>query len=132
MSDSAPVFVTKDVSDGILTLTLNRPEVLNALNAPLLAELRSALAAAASDDAVGVVVLRGAGRGFCAGGDLRGGATERPPGQGIDGFEAWSASLREAMDISRLIHRFPLPTIAMLHGPTAGAGLSLAAACDVR
>jgi len=132
MSDAALALVTKDLNDGVLTLTLNRPEVLNALSAPLLAELRTALTAAATSDDVGVIVLRGAGRGFCAGGDLRGGATERPPGEGIEGFEVWSASLREAMEISRLLHRFPLPTIAMLHGPTAGAGLSLAAACDVR
>jgi len=132
MNDTA--FITRELNDGVLTLTLNRPEVLNALNAPLLAELRAALTLASASEDVGVVVLRGAGRGFCAGGDLRGGATQRPPGdgQGLGGFDAWSASLRDAMEIARMIHRFPVPTIAMLHGPTAGAGLSLAAACDVR
>ena len=124
--------VLSDLKDGVLTLTLNRPEVLNALSAPLLLQLRSALDAAATNRDVGVLVLRGAGRGFCSGGDLRGGATERPPGEGLDGFEPWAASLREAMEISRLIHRFPVPTVAVLHGPTAGAGLSLATACDLR
>ena len=124
----------RDLSDGVLTLTLNRPDVLNALNAELLTALKEALNHAGADPDVGVVVLRGSGRGFCAGGDLRSGATQRPAGQehGLDGFEAWSASLREAMDVSRLIHRLPAPTIAVLHGPTAGAGLSLAAACDLR
>jgi 2-(1,2-epoxy-1,2-dihydrophenyl)acetyl-CoA isomerase len=130
--------VTSTLNDGVLTLTLNRPEVFNALNASLLAELRAGLIAAAANSDVGALVLRGAGRGFCAGGDLRSGATERPTkgesgdDQGLDGFDAWSTALREAMEISRLIHRFPSPTIAMLHGPTAGAGLSLAAACDIR
>jgi 2-(1,2-epoxy-1,2-dihydrophenyl)acetyl-CoA isomerase len=130
--------VTSAVNDGVLTLTLNRPEVLNALNAPLLAELQAALITAAADPDVGALVLCGAGRGFCAGGDLRSGATERSTkgksgeDQQLDEFDAWSASLREAMEISRLIHCFPAPTIARLHGPTAGAGLSLAAACDIR
>jgi 2-(1,2-epoxy-1,2-dihydrophenyl)acetyl-CoA isomerase len=132
MTQTAPVL--RDLNDGVLTLTLNRPDVLNALNAPLLAELRTALNAAATDPNVGVLVLRGAGRGFCAGGDLRSGATERPAGgdEGLDGFEAWSASLRDVMEVSRMIHRFPVPTIASLHGPAAGAGLSLATACDLR
>lgn len=129
MTDS---FVLRELEDGVLTLTLNRPDVLNALSAPLLLQLRSAIEEAASNQDVGVLVLRGAGRGFCAGGDLRSGATQRPSGSGLDGFESWAASLREAMEISRLIHRFPAPTVAVLHGPTAGAGLSLAAACDLR
>lgn len=124
--------VLRELQDGVLTLTLNRPDVLNALNASLLAQLRDALDEAATNQEVGVVVLRGAGRGFCAGGDLRSGATERPPGEGMEGFESWTASLREVMEVSRLIHRFPVPTLAVLHGPTAGAGLSLAAACDLR
>lgn len=124
--------VLSELNGGILTLTLNRPDVLNALNAPLVSQLRGALDEAAKNPEVGVLVLRGAGRGFCAGGDLRSGATERPPGEGMSGFESWTASLREAMEISRLIHRFPAPTLAVLHGPTAGAGLSLAAACDMR
>lgn len=124
--------VRRELKDGVLTLTLNRPDVLNALNASLLTQLRHALDEAATSPDVGVVVLRGAGRGFCAGGDLRSGATERPPGEGMDGFESWAASLREVMEISRLLHRFPVPTLAVLHGPTAGAGLSLATACDLR
>jgi 2-(1,2-epoxy-1,2-dihydrophenyl)acetyl-CoA isomerase len=130
-----PTLVLRELNEGVLTLTLNRPDVLNALNAPLLAELRSALTAASVDSEVCALVLRGAGRGFCAGGDLRSGATEQPAAsnpQALEGFESWAASLRDAMEISRMIHRFPFPTIAMLHGPTAGAGLALAAACDLR
>jgi len=133
MTDAASLL--SDLCDGVLTLTLNRPDVLNALNATLVTELKTALSNASLNPDVGVVVLRGAGRGFCAGGDLRSGAAARPAEQGeqpLDGFDAWSASLREAMEVSRMIHRFPMPTIAVLHGPTAGAGLSLAAACDLR
>src|SRR5215218_3281472 len=69
MNDSA--LVIRNLADGVLTLTLNRPESLNALNAPLVIELRAALDAATRDAEVGVIVLRGAGRGFSAGGDLR-------------------------------------------------------------
>jgi 2-(1,2-epoxy-1,2-dihydrophenyl)acetyl-CoA isomerase len=73
MTDAAPVL--RNLSDGVLTLTLNRPDVLNALNARLLAALRAELDVSATDARVGALVLRGAGRGFCAGGDLRSGAT---------------------------------------------------------
>jgi 2-(1,2-epoxy-1,2-dihydrophenyl)acetyl-CoA isomerase len=130
MNDSATVIRTFD--DGVLTLTLNRPDSLNALNAPLVIELRAALEAAVRDAEVGAIVLRGAGRGFCAGGDLREGATPRWQGDAAHAHEEWRDSLRGAMEVSRLLHQMPKPTIAMVRGPAAGAGLSLAAACDLR
>lgn len=132
MNESA--LVVRKFDSGVLTLTMNRPDVLNALNAPLVMALRDAVLAASNDPEVGVLVLRGAGRGFSAGGDLRSGATDRPAtgASELEGFDAWAASLRDAMELSRLIHRFPAPTIAMMHGAAAGAGLALAAACDIR
>jgi 2-(1,2-epoxy-1,2-dihydrophenyl)acetyl-CoA isomerase len=130
MNDSA--FVIRNLEQGVLTLTLNRPDSLNALNAPLVTELRAALDAAAHDAEVGAIVLRGAGRGFSAGGDLREGATTRWSGDAANASEEWRDSLRGAMEASRLLHQLPKPTIAMVRGPAAGAGLSLAAACDLR
>jgi 2-(1,2-epoxy-1,2-dihydrophenyl)acetyl-CoA isomerase len=130
MSDSALVLCNLD--QGVLTLTLNRPDCLNALNAALVIELRTALEAAARDAAVGAIVLRGAGRGFSAGGDLREGATPRWHGDAANAHEEWRDSLRGAMEASRLLHQIPKPTIAMIRGPAAGAGLALAAACDLR
>jgi 2-(1,2-epoxy-1,2-dihydrophenyl)acetyl-CoA isomerase len=130
MTDSSPVL--RSLDQGVLTLTLNRPDSLNALNAPLVIELRAALDAAARDAEVGVVVLRGAGRGFSAGGDLREGATPRWNGDAASAHEEWRDALRGAMECSRLLHQLHKPTIAMVRGPAAGAGLALAAACDLR
>ena len=127
---SAPVI--RQLDQGVLRLTLNRPDSLNALNAPLVGELRAALDSAATDDQVGVIVLTGAGRGFSSGGDLREGATSRPEGGAEGGYEQWTDALRSAMECSRLLHQIPKPTIAMLRGPAAGAGLALATACDLR
>ena len=118
------------VKDGVAVLTLNRPDRLNAMSHAMLDALEEALPRLADDGSVGVVVLTGAGRGFCAGGDVRAmaegsemaGATleERAPG------------LRARMEVSRWLHEMPKPTIAMVRGAAAGAGLSLALACDLR
>ncbi|MGO8917555.1 MAG: enoyl-CoA hydratase [Stellaceae bacterium] len=117
------------LDEGVLTLTMNRPERLNALNGEMLQDLFDAVGRAAADPAVGVVVLAGAGRGFCAGGDVKAMA-ER--GTRSDSFDERVQDLRRRMEVSRLLHEMPKPTIAMLRGPVAGAGLSLALACDLR
>ena len=116
-------------ADGVLTLTLNRPERLNAMNGPMLKALHAALLQAALDPAVRAVVLTGAGRGFCAGGDVKGMAEGE--GAGLT-LEARTAHLRDAMECSRLLHEMPKPTLAVIRGACAGAGLSLALACDLR
>jgi len=107
----------------VLTITLNRPEVFNAFNAPLHAALAAALAEAA-DPEVRAVVLTGAGKGFCAGQDLK-------------EFSELSGTIRERLEETyhpniRAIRALEKPVIAAVNGPCAGAGLSLACACDIR
>lgn len=130
MNDSALLQVRRD--GAVVTLTLNRPDVLNALTIALIAELRVALDAAATDATVGCVVLTGAGRGFSVGADLREGAVFPAAGAEDHGLEQWADGIRAAMECSRILHQMPKPTIAMMRGVAAGAGLGLAAACDLR
>ena len=118
------------VSDGIAVLTMNRPDRLNALSGPMLSAMLEALMRLADDSAVGVVVLTGAGRGFCAGGDVKAMAEGKEFGGTT--MEEKAQQLRSAMETSRLLHEMPKPTIAMVRGAAAGAGLSLALACDLR
>ena len=113
------------IENGIATLTFNRPERLNALSTPIMQELLDGLPRLAGDPAVKVVILTGAGRAFCAGGDVKSMA------EGGDAAEA-AAHLRSRMEVSRILHELPKPTIAMINGPAAGAGLALALACDLR
>src|SRR4029450_3619578 len=102
MNDSA--LVVRNLEQGVLTLTLNRPDSLNALSAPLVIDLRAALEAAARDAEVGAIVLRGAGGGVGAGGDLGEGAPPRWHGHAANAHEEWRDSLRGAMEASRLLH----------------------------
>jgi len=123
--------------DGVLYLTLNQPDRLNALSAPMVAGLLAELAAAAADDTVGAVVLTGAGRGFCAGGDVtrmrdRNEAGERDSGERTLGLEQRIAQTRRGEEVTVLLHEMPRVTIAAVNGPVAGAGLGLCLSCDIR
>jgi len=120
----------EQVKDGVAVLTLNRPDRLNAMSRPMLDALLEALPRLAEDPAVGVVVLTGAGRGFCAGGDVK--AMAEGNELGGQTMEEKAQALRSRMETSRWLHEMPKPTIAMMRGPAAGAGLSLAMACDLR
>jgi 2-(1,2-epoxy-1,2-dihydrophenyl)acetyl-CoA isomerase len=107
----------------VLTITLNRPEVYNAFNREVHAALHEALTEA-QDPAIRCVVVTGAGKGFCAGQDLK-------------EFGAVSASIRDALEQTyhpnvRLVRTLEKPVIAAVNGPAAGAGLSFACACDIR
>jgi 2-(1,2-epoxy-1,2-dihydrophenyl)acetyl-CoA isomerase len=116
------------IEDGVATLTFNRPERMNALSTPIMEELLHGLPRLAGDPAVRVVVLTGAGRAFCAGGDVKsmaGGGERRSEAEA-------TAHLRSRMEVSRILHELPKPTIAMINGPAAGAGLAFALACDLR
>jgi enoyl-CoA hydratase len=119
LSDNTDVVLRAD-RDGVAMLVLNRPEKLNALNPGTFVSLRAHLDAIALDDDVQCVVLRGAGRSFCAGHDLTSIADgERAPGPH---FEA------ETVDA---LEQLPQPTIARLHGHCFTGGLELALACDL-
>ena len=116
------------IEDGVATLTFNRPERLNALSTPIMEGLLQGLPRLAGDPAVKVVVLTGAGRAFCAGGDVK---SMAEGGEQRSAAEA-TARLRSRMEVSRILHELPKPTIAMVNGPAAGAGLAFALACDLR
>ena len=119
--------ILSDRHEGILTITLNRPEVLNAINFQVISEMESALEDCARDPEVQVVVLAGAGRAFCAGDDLKGmGTTEFP------GPEDQLESLREGYPrLMKAVRRLNKPVIARVHGFALGAGCDLILACDL-
>jgi len=123
---------------GVRTLTLNRPDRLNALTVPLMRELVTALERAAVDPAVRVVVLTGSGRAFCAGGDTRDGRRDDAAGDRPKTDPAWKLAeqrfdrLRAVMQAPVLLHEMPKPTVAVMRGAAIGAGLALALACDFR
>jgi 2-(1,2-epoxy-1,2-dihydrophenyl)acetyl-CoA isomerase len=120
-------------ADGVATLIMNRPEARNALTAQMQAALAEAVPRLALDPAVRAVVLTGAGDAFCAGGDVKGFAADpsRGGGAGFD-LERRVQTLRAGMEVCRWLHEMPKPTLAVIPGPAAGAGLSLALACDLR
>jgi 2-(1,2-epoxy-1,2-dihydrophenyl)acetyl-CoA isomerase len=118
-----------EIRDGIAVLTMNRPERLNALSQAMIDAAIAALERCAGDPAVGCIVLTGAGRGFCAGGDVK----------AMGGAALHEMSLEQQVDRQRRIHRFagllhdsPKVSIAAINGPCAGAGFGLALACDLR
>jgi 2-(1,2-epoxy-1,2-dihydrophenyl)acetyl-CoA isomerase len=119
-------------ADGIATLTLNRPASRNALTPEILFELAQAMPRLAQDPAVRLVVLTGKGGAFCAGGDVKGFASRAADSSKAPTFEQSTQMLRARMDVSRWLHEMPKPTLAVISGPAAGAGLSLALACDMR
>src|SRR5437773_5307262 len=120
----------EEIADGVATLTMNRPDRLNALSRPMLVAMLKALPRLAASADVGVVVLTGSGRAFCAGGAVKAMAEGREA-EGTT-LEEREQALRASMEVSRWLHEMPKPTIAMVRGAAAGAGLSLALACDLR
>jgi 2-(1,2-epoxy-1,2-dihydrophenyl)acetyl-CoA isomerase len=133
--------ILTDLKEGVLTLTLNRPQRLNAFTAEMHRQMLQALREAGRDPAVRVIVIAGAGRGFCAGYDVAEGAkpavgdeiaikwAEDPKWMSVENI---AARLREDAEIPYLLHTMPKITIAAVRGPAAGSGLCLAAACDLR
>ena len=122
MPDAGDETILTVVDGGVTTITLNRPDALNALNARLRADLLAAMKAVARDASVRAVVITGAGRGFCAGADLRGGASERDFRRVIT---------EEYNPLISAVRGLPKPVIAAVNGVAAGAGMSLALAADL-
>lgn len=116
--------------NGVAVLTLNRPEARNAFTPDMLADLQAALERLAVDPNIGAVILTGAGGAFCAGGDVKRFASQ--DANAGASLETASLSLRHRMEVSRWLHEMPKVTIAAIPGAAAGAGLSLALACDFR
>lgn len=115
--------------DGVLVLTINRPERRNAMSPEIYAAMLEALTRAIDDKDIGSVVLTGAGSAFSAGGDVArmAGATAEELS-----YEQKIARLRGRTRISEILHTMEKPSIAMIRGPAVGAGLSIAMACDMR
>jgi enoyl-CoA hydratase/carnithine racemase len=121
--------VLREDADAVATLTLNDPQRLNALSVPMLAALQAALDEIAGDPAVRVVIVRGAGRAFCAGHDLREMTAAR---QAEDGGRAFFAALFErCATLMTTLPRLPQPVIAEVQGVAAAAGCQLVASCDL-
>jgi 2-(1,2-epoxy-1,2-dihydrophenyl)acetyl-CoA isomerase len=124
------------ISDGVATLTMNRPDARNALTGEMQAALTAAINRASTDPDIRAVVLTGAGGAFCAGGDVKGFAADTSRGSSGGGgsfnLEARTLGLRNSMDVVQTLYNMPKPTLAVIPGAAAGAGLSLALACDLR
>ena len=116
--------VLYQVQDGVATITMNRPQSLNSMNPGLIDGLHEALTKAAEDTAVRCLVLTGAGRAFCAGGDL--GYLNS-----IESLAEKRAFINRVGDVARRITMLPKPVIAKVNGVTAGAGVNLMLACDL-
>jgi 2-(1,2-epoxy-1,2-dihydrophenyl)acetyl-CoA isomerase len=119
--------LTETVAEGIATLTLNRPDRLNAFSPMMLDAFNEALRRLGGDPNVGVIVLTGAGRGFCAGGDVKAMA-----GRGERRFETHRAELEKMHELPLLMRTIPKVVIAMVNGPAFGAGLGVAMSADLR
>src|SRR4030095_16183566 len=113
--------------DGIARITLNRPDRLNSFTSAMHAELREALTQVGSDRSVRVLLLTGAGRGFCAGQDLSDRAVA-PGGPPVDLGESIENNYRPLV---LALRAFPLPVVCGVHGVAAGAGANIALACDI-
>ncbi len=119
--------VLQHLDRGLLTITMNRPDRRNALNADMTRGLVEAARRAAEDSDVRAVLLKGAGGTFCVGGDVKAMAvaTPRP-------LEERVTTLRKGMEVSRILHQMQKPVVAQIDGAAAGAGLSIALSCDIR
>ncbi len=121
--------VEYSVTNSVAVLTLNRPEVRNAINDSMRTELLAAIERAAADDAILALVVTGKGKSFCSGGDISGMRERLKAPAGQVAFNGWRRQKQIHRAVSAL-HGFPKPTIAAVNGAAAGLGCDLALACD--
>jgi 2-(1,2-epoxy-1,2-dihydrophenyl)acetyl-CoA isomerase len=122
-----------EVKERVAILTMNRPDRRNALSSEMIEGYRRVLPVLARDPEVGCVIVTGAGRAFCAGGDVKGMAAADPArGPAASLEERIQALFDDEVAVSGALHEMPKPTLAALPGAAAGAGLSIALACDLR
>lgn len=126
---STPPLIDLQVDTGIATLTLNRPEKRNAMSDAMRAEFIDALERVAADKAIRALVLTGAGKGFCAGGDVAGMEKRMNAPAGEVGFNGWHRQQR-VHHTQSLLHTMPKPVIAAVNGAASGLGADTALACD--
>jgi 2-(1,2-epoxy-1,2-dihydrophenyl)acetyl-CoA isomerase len=122
-----------DVADGVATITLNRPEKMNAFSTRMIAEWTDALETARDDDGVRAVIVTGAGRGFCSGMDV----AAEAGGQGVLQTESGPAAARNSLRynvhrVARALALLDMPYIAAINGPAVGAGMDMASTADIR
>ncbi|MEJ2020387.1 MAG: enoyl-CoA hydratase/isomerase family protein, partial [Maritimibacter sp.] len=126
---SLPEFITVSLNDGIATITLNRPEKRNAINDQMRAELIAAFAEADADKSVRAIILTGAGKGFCSGGDIAGMRARLDAPTGEVAFNGWKRQKSTHRGVAA-IHGVTKPVIAAMNGGAYGLGLDMALACD--
>jgi len=121
-----------DIDQGVGTITLNRPPVLNAINAQMIEELHDVLGKVKEDAAVRSIVITGAGRGFCSGADLKSRQRIKPGEVGPDAAKASAERLKRSYNpLILAIRSIEKPFIASVNGVAAGAGCNIALACDI-
>jgi enoyl-CoA hydratase/carnithine racemase len=118
-----------DVTDQIATITLNRPDRLNALSPKMRVEMLEALTTSNEDTNVRAIIITGAGRGFCSGGDVKAMNEARTSGA-VNALEDRMAPIRD--DVVLAMRNADKPVIAAVNGAAAGAGMNIALACDIR
>jgi len=122
-------FITLQVQDSVAILTLNRPDKRNAMSDAMRTEFIDALELVAADKAIKAMVLTGAGKGFCAGGDIAGMQKRMNAPAGEVGFNGWHRQQR-VHHVQALLHTMPKPVIAAVNGAASGLGADTALACD--
>jgi len=126
--------LTEEIESGIVLVTMNRPDRLNAMSMPLISRLHEVFDDLGKQRDVRAVILTGAGRGFCAGADLKGGDGDDivPGHEGVSGVPRLLVTQEHIASLNERIHRLRQPVIAAVNGPAVGGGFALALACDLR